>query len=263
MTLSSVARLVGAASFAALLAGCTSGVSLPAMPSMPSLPSLSLGADEAAQADADKPKSERVISAADLAEPGPLGDQVIGKANAPVTVVEYLSLTCANSAKFQAETLPKLKKAYIDKGKVKLVLREYPIGKAAAATAVLSRCLPQKDYFKVVEKLLSTQQTWVAQEVKPDDIYNAVKFTGIKRDKFDECLTNQSINDALVLVKQRGRGFGVSGTPTFFVNGKKLAGAVSFEEMQPVIEAALANPAASAPAAQQPQSQQHVSANPA
>jgi len=261
MTFSNVARLVGVASLAALLAGCTSGVSLPAMPSMPALPSLSLGSDEPSQADAEKAKSEQqAATLADIAQPGPLGDQVIGKANAPVTIVEYISFTCPNTAKFHAEALPKLKKAYIDKGKVRLVVREYPIGKAAAATAVLSRCVPQKDYFKVVDKLLATQQTWVAQEVKADDIYNAVKFTGLKRDKFDECLANQSINDALVLVKQRGRGFGVSGTPTFFVNGKKLAGAVSFEEMQPVIEAALANPAASAPAAQQ---QPQRSANPA
>jgi protein-disulfide isomerase len=224
-------------------AGCTGG-----MPDLPSMPSLgALGAEPPAAAE--KPKAEQApINVAEMNQPGPLGEQVIGKAGAPVTIVQYVSLTCPNSSRFQADVLPKLKKAYIDKGKVRLVVREFPIGRSAAAAAIVSRCVSEKDYFKVVDKFLLNQKDWVAQEVKKDDIYNVVKFTGLKRDKFDACLANTSINDALVVVKQRGRAFGVAGTPTFFVNGKKVAGAHSFEEMQGVIDAALAAPQA-APAA--------------
>ncbi len=248
------------------LSGCSGGLpdfpSMPSMPSLPSLPSLAILGGDDAPGEADKPKADAPVNIAELMQPGTLGDSSLGKASARVTIIQYYSLTCPNCARFQAETLPKLKKAYIDKGKVRLVMREFPIGKTAAAAALVTRCVPEKDYFKVVDKFLLNQKDWVAQDVKPDQIYNVVKFTGLKRDKFAACLTNQSINDALVLVKQRGRGFGVAGTPTFFVNGKKVAGAVSFEEMQAVIEAALATPPAPAgqPQAQQPASDHKASA---
>ena len=107
-----------------------------------------------------------------------------------------------------------------------------------------------------MEKLLSHQKDWAGPEAKKDALYNLVKFAGVKRDKFDACLANQSMNEGLVSVKERAKGFGVTVTPTFFVNGKKIAGAVSYEEMKGVVEAALAAtqaPAAGAPAQPQPQ----------
>lgn len=249
-----------------LIAGCSGGMpQLPAMPAMPSMAAFSALAAEApeakdANAEAGKQKAEqKPVDIAELMRPGELGDKSLGKANAPVTIVEYASMSCPNCSRFHAETLPKLKKAYIDKGKVRLVFREFPIGHSAAAAALAIRCAPDKDYFKLVEKFYSTQKDWVAQEVKKDEIYKVVQSSGLKRDKFDACLANQSINDALVWVKQRGRAFGVAGTPTFFVNGKKVAGALSFEEMQPVIEAALAAPqepqALPSPQAERPQRQ--------
>jgi protein-disulfide isomerase len=238
-------RIAGAGRIALALsvlaaAGCTAGA--PDLPSMPSL-----GGDSSAAAEAEKPKAELApVNIAELNQPGPLGDQAIGKAGAPVTIIQYVSLTCPICSRFQAEVMPKLKKAYIDKGKVRLIVREFPIGHSAAAAAIATRCVPEKDYFKAVDKFLSTQKDWVAQDVKKDEIYNAVKFAGLKRDKFDSCLDGAAISDALFVVKQRGRSLGVVGTPTFFVNGKKLAGAHSFEDMQAVIEAALSAPPAPA-----------------
>jgi protein-disulfide isomerase len=231
-------------------AGCTA--SIPDLPSMPSFGALE--AEPQAAAEAEKPKAEQApVNIAELNQPGPLGDQAIGKANAPVTIVQYVSLTCPICSRFQAEVMPKLKKAYIDKGKVRLVVREFPIGHSAATAAIVSRCVSSKDYFKVVDKFLANQKDWVALDVKKDEIYNVVKFTGLKRDKFDSCLDTTAINDALFVVKQRGRALGVAGTPTFFVNGKKIAGAHSFEDMQAVIEAALAAP--QTPPAPVPQSE--------
>ncbi len=261
----SAARIAMASAAVFALGACSGG--LPSMPAMPSMPALADLADMGSGAEKAKVEQPKVINVADLAQPGPLGDELIGKANAPVTIVQYISLTCQNCARFQTEVLPKIKKTYIDKGKVRLVVREFPVGTSAAAAALVARCIPEKDYFKAVDKFLLNQKDWVAQDVKKDEIYNVVKFTGLKRDKFDACLANQSINDALVFVKQRGGAFGVTETPTFFVNGKKIAGSVSFEEMQGAIEAALANPQAplGQPQAQQPQPklQQQASAKPA
>jgi protein-disulfide isomerase len=228
---------------ALLAAGCSGG-----MPELPAMPSLGkLGAElpdlSAPAPEADKPKAEQALAdIAELSKPGPLGDQVLGKAGAPVTIVQYISLSCPKCAAFQADVLPKLKKAYIDKGKVRLIVREYPIGHPAAAAAIVSRCVPAKDYFKTVDKFLLNQKDWAAQEVKKDEIYNVVKFTGLKRDKFESCLASNDINDALFEVKSRGKALGVAGTPTFFVNGRKLAGVASFEDMQAAIEGALGAP---------------------
>jgi protein-disulfide isomerase len=249
--------LAGIAAFA--LGGCSGG-----MPDMHSITSFSF---MSSPAPAEKPKGDQPVNAAEIIQPGALGDAAIGKSNAPVTIVQYVSLTCANCSTFQNETLPKLKKTYIDKGKVRLILREYPEDAVSMTASLVLRCVPPSDFFKAVDKIIAHQKEWTGPEAKKDALYNLVKFTGLKRDKFDACLANQSTNDALVQVKDRGKSYGVSVSPTFFVNGKKVAGAVSYEEMQGVIEAALTVPAAppaaaQAPAVQQPQSkpQQQASA---
>ncbi len=231
------------------LMGCAGG--LPELPSMPSLAALSADVPAApAEATLTPVKADgKVADLSDVNNSGPLGDKALGKTNAPVIVVEYGSLTCPVCAKFHAETLPKIKKLYIDKGKVQFVYREFPIGRSAAAAAMAVRCAPEKDYFKTVDKYYSTQKDWVSQEVRKDEIYKVVQSASLKRDKFDACLTNQATNDALVQVKQRGRAYGVAGTPTFFINGKKLVGP-SFEEMAAAIDEAAKTPAT--PQAQQP-----------
>ncbi len=177
----------------------------------------------------------------ELAEPGPLGDTVIGKPGAPVTIIEYASLACPICRVFHAQVLPKIKKAYIDTGKVTYIYREFPIGKSAQAAAVVSRCVPAKDYFRISERMMANQNKWAAQEIQADALYKLVQDTGVTRDAFDSCLANQSINEGIVWVKQRGRKLGVQGTPTFFINGQKLRGALSFEEMQKLIEPHLAS----------------------
>ncbi len=242
----SVAAWTVTVSVAAMgLGGCSGG-----MPDIHSISSINLFNSSTAQAA--KPKADQPPSAAEIAQPGALADIALGKGTAPVTIVQYVSLNCAGCGAFQSETLPKVKKAYIDKGKVRLIVREFPEDGASTAAAAAARCVPAKDYLKAVEKFMAHQKDWTGPEVKKDAIYKLVKFSGLKRDKFDACLANQSMNEGLVLVKERGKGYGVTASPTFFVNGKKVAGAVSFEEMQGVIEAALASPPPSQPQAQQP-----------
>jgi protein-disulfide isomerase len=196
----------------------------------------------------EKPKGDQPVNLADLVMPGTLGDMAIGKANAPVTVVQYVSLNCTSCGGFQSDTLPKLKKAYIDKGKARLIVREFPDDTASTTAALALRCVPAKDYFKAEEKLLKHQKDWAGPEAKKDALYNLVKFAGIKRDKFDACLADPATTQALNEGKERGKTFGVTVSPTFFVNGKKIAGTVSYEEIQGMIDVALT--ATQAPAAQ-------------
>ncbi|MGO9172473.1 MAG: thioredoxin domain-containing protein [Rhodomicrobium sp.] len=228
------------------LGGCAGG--LPDIHSISSLTSFG-----STPAPAEKPKGDQPVNPAELIQPGPLGDIAIGKANAPVTIVQYISLNCTSCGGFQTETLPKLKKAYIDKGKARLIVREFPDDSASMSAAIAIRCVPAQDYFKAVEKLLKHQKDWAAPDAKKDALYNLLKFTGVKHDKFDACLADQSIAQGLNSEKERSKGFGVTYSPTFFVNAKKIAGAISFEEMQGTIDAALV--ATQAPAAQPPAAQ--------
>ena len=174
----------------------------------------------------------------ELMAPGPLGDRVLGKATAPVTVIEYVSLTCPHCANFQKTLFPRVKKEFIDTGKVRYIVREFPIGHMSGAAAIVNRCAPEDKYFFLLNQFLTRQPEWVSQEVRPDALYSVAKSSGMTRETFDKCLSNQTIIDGLTEVKQRGRQFGVIGTPTFFINGRKAQGEVTFDEIKSMIEQA-------------------------
>ena len=174
----------------------------------------------------------------DLMAAGPLGDRALGKPNAPVTVIEYVSLTCPHCSKFQKHLFQRVKKEFIDTGKVRFIVREFPIGHTSGAAAIINRCAPEDKYFFLLNQFLTRQPEWVSQEVRPDAIYSVAKASGMTRETFDKCLSNQTIIEGLTEVKQRGRQFGVIGTPTFFINGRKAQGEVTFEEIKALIEQA-------------------------
>jgi protein-disulfide isomerase len=174
----------------------------------------------------------------DLMAAGPLGDRVLGKPNAPVTVIEYVSLTCPHCSNFQKHLFQRVKKEFIDTGKVRFIVREFPIGHTSGTAAIINRCAPEDKYFFLLNQFLTRQPEWVSQEVRPDAIYSVAKASGMTRETFDKCLSNQTIIEGLTEVKQRGRQFGVIGTPTFFINGRKAQGEVTFEEIKALIEQA-------------------------
>lgn len=181
-------------------------------------------------------KATYVPPQAELMAPGPLGERVLGKADAPVTVIEYVSLTCPHCANFQKTVFPRVKKEFIDTGKVRFIVREFPIGRSSGNAAIANRCAPEDKYFYVLGQFLTRQPEWVSQEVRLDAIFAVAKSGGLSRETFDSCLSNQTIIDGLNEVKQRGRQFGVIGTPTFFINGRKAQGEVTFEEIKAMIE---------------------------
>ena len=172
----------------------------------------------------------------DLLRAGPLSERTLGNPNAPIVVIEYASLTCPHCRDFHANVFPQVKRQYIDTGKVHYIVREFPIGRSAGNAAIINRCAPPEKYFSLLDAFLSRQSEWVSQEVRLDAIYGVAKSSGMSRETFDKCLSNQAIIDGLSEVKQRGRQFGVIGTPTFFVNGRKAQGAITFEQIKALIE---------------------------
>jgi protein-disulfide isomerase len=185
-------------------------------------------------------------SKAEVLEAGPLPEMAWGRADAPVTVIKYASLTCPYCRKFHLEVFPVFKREYIDTGKVRFVIREFPIGKTSGNATIALRCAPADRYLDLYGKYLGQQATWVSQEVRLDPIFAVAQQVGMKRADFDACLQNQSMIDGLKWVKERGRKLGVIGTPNFFVDGKLVKKVLTIEDLRAMLDPLLAGPQASA-----------------
>lgn len=175
----------------------------------------------------------------DLMKPNALPEMIMGDDKAPVTVIEYASMTCSHCANFAETTFPELKKRYIDTGKVRFIAREFPLDSLAAAAFMLARCAGETDktkYFALADTLYRQQRTWAVE--KPlAPLFAIAMQAGFTQQTFDACLSNQKILDGIESVRHRASNqFKVESTPTFFINGTKVPGAVSIEEMAKLID---------------------------
>jgi protein-disulfide isomerase len=171
------------------------------------------------------------VSSADLLTPGPLGDQVLGAANAPVTIIEYASMTCPHCASFHETVYPEMKKKYIDTGKIRFIFREFPLDTLAMAGSMLARCAGKDKFFPLIETLFSQQKQWVTQ--KPmQPLLGIARQAGFTEQSFKECLANPTVQQGIEEVRQRAaEKLNVQSTPTFFINGRLLRGALTMEEL--------------------------------
>ena len=167
-----------------------------------------------------------------------LDDVALGPAEAKVTIVEYASMTCGHCSNFHKETFPKIKEKYIDTGKVRFIMREFPLDNLAAAAAMLARCAPGDKVYPMIDMLFSTQSEWAYVQGNPvPKLFEISKQAGFTQESFDKCLTNQKLLDQINAQRSRAADqFGVSATPTFFINGKKLQGAPKIETFDAMIE---------------------------
>lgn len=184
----------------------------------------------------------QTIDTAALADSGSdLEEMVLGAEDAPVTVIEYASMTCGHCASFHTLTYPALKEKYIDTGKVRFVMREFPLDPLAAAAFMLARCAPGGRYFETVDLFFERQADWTQTNDPLGEMLKLAKQAGFTQAEFEGCLTNQQLLDGINAVKDRGAdAFGVSSTPTFFINGEMLRGAQgigAFEQrIDPLLE---------------------------
>jgi protein-disulfide isomerase len=217
----------------ALLAGCSdSGEEAKAAEAKPA-PAMKPAASAAA---VQAPESSGSVDMAELLKPGALPDEALGSADAKVTIVEYASMTCPHCAHFAETTFPELKTKYIDTGKVRFILREFPFDPRAEAGFMLARCSGDK-YFAMVDVLFKQQQNWATVDNVKDALLQLAKLAGFTQESFDKCLTDQSLLDQVRAVQKRGADeFKIDSTPTFFVNGKTYKGAMSIEEMSAIID---------------------------
>jgi protein-disulfide isomerase len=178
----------------------------------------------------------QTASSVELMQAGPLGDVIVGKDDAPVTIIEYASRTCGHCATFHNTTYPEMKKKYIDTGKVKYILREFPLDPLAAAGFMLARCAGNDKYHAMIEMLFDKQKEWVVQNPIPP-LLALAKQAGFTQERFESCLKDQKVLEAIESVRTHAADkLGVQSTPTFFINGKLFRGTLTIAELDKQLE---------------------------
>ncbi len=151
-------------------------------------------------------------------------DHVLGNKDAPITIVEYASMTCSHCAQFHNEILPQLKTKYIDAGKLKLVYRDFPLDRVAAQAAQMAECVDRERYFGVVATIFQTQVNWAAGKEPLADLQKLLRLAGLGEAQAKACLDDQKGLEAILAEQQGGVAMGVDSTPTLFVNGQRYNG---------------------------------------
>ena len=168
----------------------------------------------------------------EMLKPGLLPDMSVGKADAPITIIEYASMTCIHCAKFHELVFPYLKEKYIDTGKVRMIYREFPLDSLAFAVSMLLRCSPNDKYFDLMGLFYDKRDQWISREAPKETLLNFAKQIGFTEKTFTTCVTDQKIYDGLNEQRSRGgEAFKIDGTPTFFINGRKQVGISTKEEL--------------------------------
>lgn len=209
---------------------------LAGMVAVPASAALLAGGRAFAQTAGAAPQPRGSVDVSRLMQPGELPDMSLGNEDAPVTIVEYASMTCPHCAHFAETTFPELKTKYIDTGKVRMILREFPFDPRAEAGFMLARCSKDK-YFAMVDVLFRQQENWATVADARTALLQLSRLAGFTQESFEACLTDQKLLEDIRSVKDRGqKDFGVDSTPTFFINGKKYPGALSIEDMSAIID---------------------------
>lgn len=171
----------------------------------------------------------------------PLGDRVLGKADAPVVLIEYASATCPHCAEFHKTVLPQIKSEYIDTGKVRFVFREFPLDNMALAVFMLTRCLPEEKYFATTDLLFRRQQIWAKAENPGIEITKIMNMAGMDKAIFEACLKKEDMAKIMNgYAKKSAADFGIKGTPALFVNGEFIDGHKDMTEVEKALDAAIA-----------------------
>jgi len=186
------------------------------------------------------PSQSGEVAIGGVMEPGPLPEYALGSADAPVTVIEYASMTCHHCADFHKTVLPKLKQQYIDTGKVRYILREFPGDQVAFSISALARCAGEQKFYPFIDAVFSTYDNWACGDCDTKGgIMTLWKQAGKSEADFDKCLDpegNKAVLAGINEIRKKGlEEYGVDATPTIFVNGNKLTGGNTIEELEKAI----------------------------
>lgn len=165
-------------------------------------------------------------------------DQVLGQADAPITIIEYASTTCGHCATFHKQTLPEVKKNWIDTGKAKLIYRDFPTGPAGLSlgASMIAHCAGPERYFGVLGLIMENQDKWLGSKDPLDTLKKTVRLAGLTGADVDACLQRQDLFDGIQKRAEHGHEtFKVDSTPSFVVNGKLVVGALPYAEFNKIL----------------------------
>ena len=159
----------------------------------------------------------------------PEGDHVISVGSPSNTIIEYASMTCPHCSDFHNETFPKIKSDLIDTGKVKYIFRDFPLDQYAMAGTLIANCVTEDRYFDVINVLLKTQKKWIQNGYQ--GLLSIAKNFGLSISQVEVCLSDEKL---IKLIENNmsiaTNSFGITGTPSVFVNGKKIS-SLDYQEM--------------------------------
>ena len=160
-----------------------------------------------------------------------VGDMEMGAKDAPVTIIEYASMTCSHCANFHMGPFKELKAKYIDTGKVRIIFREFPFDPVALQASMLARCVGEKRYFGMLNVLFKSQAKWAHSSEPQQALAKIARLGGFTEARFKACMTNQDLADMILKSRLNGsKKFGVDSTPSFIVNGVKTSGNMTVAE---------------------------------
>ncbi len=171
----------------------------------------------------------------------PQNDGVIfGSTNAPVEVIEYMSLTCSHCADFHNETLPYIIENYIKTSKVKLIIRDFPLDGVAYRASMISHCIANgnnEKYFGFVKFLFEQQKSLISAKDPIEQLQKISAIAGIDKNEFNKCLGNKELGNKVLMSRKIGEEqFNINSTPTLIINGKKFSGGLDEENFKKIVD---------------------------
>lgn len=170
-----------------------------------------------------------------------LRPRIEGDPNAKLTMLEYSSLTCPHCASFHEGALPQIRETYIQTGKLRLEMRDFPLDQYALRAAAMARCAPESRYFPLLDMLFKQQSKWSRASDPIAAIKQIGRLAGIRAELADACMSNEALLDGILKIRLGGQqDHDISSTPTFVIGKEKVVGAQPFETFQKAIESQLA-----------------------
>jgi len=163
-------------------------------------------------------------------------EMALGRDDAPVTIIEYASLSCPHCAKFHEETLPALREKYIDTGKVRLVFREFPLERTAFLASIIARCAGEKRYFAFIDAFFKKQRAWYSADDPFEALLQIARLGGLSAKDVKACVEDEALGDGILQTRlDAEQEHGISSTPSFVIDGRTYLGALTLREIEQII----------------------------